>query len=348
MVKDRDLRLALGAMAAVAGIGFATGQELVLFFGQLGRMKWLAALISAGLFAVIVYITAVFARKSGARSLPGMFQRVIGGRCGDAAGVLYGLLTALAAAMMLKTCGEIGALSLPVKNGYLCGMLMALLISVALAAGRMRALPMLGLVSAAAAVLFYGALFIDRRPVQVNMRVETVLRLDGSLWGAVGLGILHACLNGAVAGAAVAGLSGISVRPVRAAAGSGGMMLVCLLSGCLALERGGEGIMGQTLPTVLLAARWGIAGFYICAGFMYFSCLCSLTGALGAFFMQLCDGSRQRRNAAVMLLMAFLFAWALGTDHIISFGYPLLGWICAFSMAALACWRDVSPEVSAP
>ena len=171
-----------------------------------------------------------FARKTGAQSLPEVFRRLLGAWCGNAVSVLYGLLMAFTAAMMLRTCAELGALALPVKNGRLWGLIAAVFMSVTVLAGRQRLLPGLGAAAVVAAVLFYGALMLDTRPVRVNMRYETVLNLSGSLWAASVLALLHACLNSSVAGGTAAAFAGGSFDADKAAFLAGGMMIVLLFA----------------------------------------------------------------------------------------------------------------------
>lgn len=340
MFGNREFAAAMAVMAAVSGVGFASGREIVLFFAQLGWVAWPGMLIAAALFALLLRIAMGLARKTGASSLPGMFQRLMGSRSGDVVGVLYGLLMAFTAAMMLRTCGELGAIALPVKNGYLQGILLALFMAVAVCMGRMHFLPVLGALAVITAILFYGGLLLDARPVRVHMRSETVLNLSGSLWGALILGILHACLNASVAGGTAAAFSGGNFDPGKASVMAGGMMLACLLCGHGAMLRGGEALYAQTLPSVILAARWGIWGFWLSVGFMFLTSICTLSAAMGAIAIQLSGTGRQRRVSGIMLLMAFLFLFAMGSDTAMGFGYPVLGWICAFSLGALACWQD--------
>jgi hypothetical protein len=66
------------------------------------------------------------------------------------AGWLHALLLALTVAVMLCGAGEMGALTLPLRFGFLWGAGLALLIALLLNLTRLRVLPALGLLALAA------------------------------------------------------------------------------------------------------------------------------------------------------------------------------------------------------
>ena len=60
------------------------------------------------------------------------------------------------------------------------------------------------------------------------------------------------------------------------------LLCVCvLLTGCAALTRGGPLLLAHALPVVPLAARWGLFGFWLCAGFGYLCNVATLAAAPG-------------------------------------------------------------------
>lgn len=340
MSKNQEISLALAVVAAVAGAGFASGREVVFFFSQLGWAAWPGIVLASMLFALMIGLSLQIARKTGAKSFQGVFYQMLGQQGGQSIGLLYGLLMAFASAMMLKTCGELGAIALPVRHGYLLGMAMALFWAVAIGMNRMRLLPVLGTGALIWTVMFYTALFLDSREVYTHMRVETVLRLEGSLWAALVLALLHACLNASVAVGTVLRFSDGKIRPWRTAAIAGCMILVCLVCAHAAIKRGGEKLYAQSLPTVILAARWGIGGFWMSALYMYVMSVCTLSACIGSLSVQFADGAKQKGWVNFVLPAAFLFSCAIGTDDAIGMGYPVLGWICMMLMAMLACRSD--------
>lgn len=340
MGKNREITLALSVMAAVAGAGFSSGREIVLFFGQLGWAAWPGMVLASMLFALMVGLMLQMARKTGAKSFQGVFYQAVGQKCGRGIGILYGLMMALTCAMMLRTCGELGAIALPVRHGYLHAMALAFFLAVAIGTNRMRLLPVLGAGALVWTTVFYTALFMDSREVYTYMRVETVLRLEGSLWAALILALMHACLNASVAAGTVIRFSQGRIRPWQAAAASGGMMLVCLICAHAAIMRGGEKLYAQSLPTVILAARWGIGGFWISTLYMYAMSVCTLSACISSISAQFSDGTKRNRWAVLALPVMFLLFYTFGTDDIIGVGYPVLGWICAMFMIVLACRAD--------
>lgn len=279
-VLNGEYRAVLAVMASVSGIGFSSGQEIALFFSQLGPAAWPGMALASLLFALLLRAFMHFARKTGADSLPGVFRRMYGPASARTIVVLYGFLMFLVSAMMLRTCGEIGALTLPVKHGYLAGMLAAVLSAVIICTGKTCCLPVLGLAAVISTALMYALSALDPRPVDIHIRMETVLRLSGSAKAAVILAMLHASLNASIASGTAAAFSGGNVNPGKASRTAGGMMLACLLAGHAALLRGGTALYAQSLPNVLLASRWGAAGFWISAGHMYLLSICSLSAAL--------------------------------------------------------------------
>lgn len=343
-----EWRIAFSAIAAIAGTGFATGQEIALFFAQLGWAGWIGIPIASAMFGLLVGMMIYFARITGANSFSGVFRRQLGKTAGGIIDVLYGLLQALTAAMMLMTAGELGALTLPVRYGFYQGMIIAVSVSLMMNASRLRLLPWTGMLITGAAMLFYISLAMDSRPVRLYARSETKLALEGSLMGSALLAALYACLNGAVACGIVPRFTAGSVNAVRTGVISGGLMAALLMCANLAMMRGGKAICAARLPAVVLAARWGITGFWLSAAFMFICAAATLTSITGAIIAQLDEGGRPRRRAISTIASVFLMCIALGTDEILGFGYPVMGWICAGSIALLSyvCGHRKAPVKS--
>ena len=97
MDKGKELRAALAVMGAVAGTGYASGRELVLFFAQLGRASWVGIGFAAVVFALLTALLCRWAGTSGATGFAGACRQLLGPRTGGVAGAM----STLAAASML-------------------------------------------------------------------------------------------------------------------------------------------------------------------------------------------------------------------------------------------------------
>lgn len=273
-----EWRAALAVMAATAGVGYASGREFVLFFAQLGWASWIGVAFASLAFALLVGAVSRFARRTGSSSP----WRRLGPRAGRAAAGLYALLMACTAAVMLRRAGEVGALSLPVRGAYGWGVALALMLAILANLDGQRVLPLLGLTTALLAAGFYAALAIDPRPPRVYLHGETVLALRGNVVAAILLAAGYAAMNGCVAAGAAARFSTGAMSPSRFAALSGGMLFALLACANAAIARGGDVLLAQAMPTVVLAARWGIAGFWLSALLSFLCAAGTLTAVLGA------------------------------------------------------------------
>lgn len=272
-------RAALAAMAAIAGTGYASGRELVLFFAQLGWASWIGIALASTAFALMTALIVRWAGGAGPDGLPGACRRQGAGR---ALGLLHSVLMAMAAAVMLLNAGRVGELTLPVEHGFAWGAGMALLLAGLVCLGGLRALPWLGLATFALGAAFHLGLALDPRPVRTWLSGDVELALAGSLPAAALLAIPYAALNACVAGDAVARFAACCPRPSRLGVYCGALMALALVCANAALLRGGRTLLAQALPMVLLSARWGLFGFWLCAGFDWLCAACTLSAALGS------------------------------------------------------------------
>ena len=111
MGKRGEARVVTAVMAAVAGAGYASGRELVLFFAQTGKVGWIGVCLAPAVFGLLVSLLCRWGGSAGATGFIQFCRRVIGTRAGVVAGWLHGLLLALTAAVMLCGAGELGALA---------------------------------------------------------------------------------------------------------------------------------------------------------------------------------------------------------------------------------------------
>ena len=337
MQRRGEARAALAILAAVAGTGYASGRELVLFFAQTGATGWIGVCLAPLVFGGMMALLCHCAGRVGADSFPMFCQGLMGRRAADAASGLHGLLLAMTAAVMLCGAGETGALALPMRFGWLWGAVSALLLALLLNLWRLRPMPWLGLAVLAAGLLFYGALALDPRPPRVWLDGEVVLALENCWAASVLLALAYGAMNASLA-ANVALRFSRGIRPWRVGMGCGLGLWALLAAANGAVARGGRPLLGQAMPSVILAARWGLPGFWICAGFTYLCAATTLACALGGLIDLAQNG--WGRGALLTALAAAALVGLLGLRRAIGVGYPAVGWFCAALMLALACRAD--------
>lgn len=336
----RDWGAAAATVAATAGAGFSSGREVALFFSQMGWASWVGALFSAAMFGALCGLVCHFARQTGAHSFSGVYMRALEPRQGVAVGAMHSLLMAMTAGVMLTACGELAMLALPLHGAFAMGVLFALGAALLLNLRGMRALSAAGAGTLALLAAFFLALAIDPRETAPRLRCEVDAELRGSTAAAILMGTLHAALSASIAGGVIAAFAPAAGTPAAFGARCGALMLALLCAANAAVLRGGDELLAQALPTVLLAARWGTFGYYAAITAMALGSIVTLAAALGALIGQLGDGPRCRRTALVMLAGGSGAALLLGFARAVELGYPILGWASVFSLAALACCAD--------
>lgn len=279
MSRGSNWRGALACMAAMAGTGYASGRELALFFGQLGQASWAGILAGAATAGLLTGALAGWSARCGGASFAAACRRLPGrwtGRLCRAMGLLF--LVALAA-VMLRAAGQMGEMTLPVRHGALWGIGLALVLALALNLGGMRALPWAGLALALLAGLFYAALALDPRPPRLFLKGDAVLRLEDSVPAALLLGLAYGGMNACAAAGVAARFSGSGsgLGPC-----CGALLAAVLLCANAALLRGGRQLIAAAaMPEVALSARWGLAGFWLCAALRFLCAAATLAAALG-------------------------------------------------------------------
>lgn len=268
------LQTAFSTVAAAAGVGVVSGRQAVVFFAQMQGTSWIAVAISAVVFGTLCGLTAAAARQTGEESLLKLYVRVLPGWTARIAGGMYCLTMVFAAAAMLAEAGRMAALTFPVHNAYWMGVVFTLGMALMLCVYKIRGWGM-----AVVCILFYTALALDTRPVRIFAEYRTEPELAGSVPAAMLLGAAHGALCTVMAAQSAFSLPAGTLW--RFALTACGAMLLLLSSVNFALIRGGERLLSQPLPTVLLAARWGKAGYYSCILVKWMCVLYSLAAAIG-------------------------------------------------------------------
>ena len=281
MASGEGRRGALAVMAAVSGTGYASGRELVVFFGQLGRAAWPGIAIASAAFGLGMGLLCARARRLGAGSFDALCRLQLGRRALGVVRSLRALLLAAVCALALFIAGRMGMLTLPARHGFAIGAAAALALAALANLSRLRALPWAGGLALGVAVALYLGLALDPRPVRLYLRGDTALALEGSLPAAALLALAYAALNVAVAAGPAVRFGREGVRPFAFGGLCAGMLAAVLACANGALLRGGRALLGQALPMVALTARWGLAGFWLECAFGFLCAACTLSAALG-------------------------------------------------------------------
>ena len=307
-----------------------------MFFSQMGWASWIGIGCASAMFGLFCGIICRFARQTGAKTFAGVYMRVLDARQGAVVGAVHGLLMALTTGVMLTAVGELAALALPLYNAFWMGALFSTGVALLLNLRGMRAMGAAGLPVVAICGVFYAALALDPREIAVHLRYETVPELSGSVSAALLLATLHSALCASVGGGLTARMADEGGRPTRFGARCGILMMLLLSAVNAAMLRGGEKLLSQSLPTVLLAARWGKTGYYLSIIVMWLCSTMTLSAAIGALVGQIDSGRRNRRVLLLTLLLGMAAALLMGFGRLVEVGYPMLGWAALFVLAGLA------------
>ena len=331
----RELKAACAVNAAVIGASFSSGREAASFFACTGWASWCGIAVSAALFGLLMGMICHFAIETGARDLPGIYYRKLDARCGDTIGVVHALLMLMMGAVALSTAGELGMLALNGSYPYLIAAAVAVLLALAVTLSSFRPLSSLGLLLTPLFIVFFAALALDPRPATAGAYIKTAtLDLRGNFPVAVLLGALFACLKAAMAcGVAAANASGL--KPWLFGTMCGALMALTAAAVNWALQRAGAGVWALNLPSVVLAARWGVFGYYICIFVMWAGTVAVLSCAI-ASIMALFSARVSRPASSLITAAGIIVMSVTGLRSLVSVGYPMLGWICAMCLCALA------------
>lgn len=337
-MKERsDLWAVPAILGAVAGTGYASGREQVLFFAQLGWAGWIGVCFAPVVFGVLMTLLRRWGERAAATGFVPLCKGLMGKRAWAVAGWLQGLLLAMTALVMLCGAGELGDLTLPVRFGWLWGAATALMIALLLNLAKLRPLPWLGVAVLVSGVAFYGALALDKRPPRVWTGGAVQLALEGSWPASILLALVYAAMNAALAANVALRFSG-GGKAWRLGLGCALALWTLLAASNAAIARGGRQLLGQAMPTVILAARWGLTGFWMCAAYGYLCAVTTLAAVLGGLIDLLRE--MRGRNALLAALAVAALVGLSGLRRTIGVSYPLVGWMSAALMLALACRAD--------
>lgn len=334
-----EMREACAVNAAVLGAAFLSGREAATFFAVAGSASWAGVFTAAILFGALMGMLCHFSKETGAHTLPGIYYAKLDERCGDSISIVHGLMMVMTGAVALTTAGELGMLSLELKHPALIAGAAAMLLAIILTLRSMRPLAAMGTVCIPICIVFFAALALDTRNADMTGLIrDEVYGMNGNIPAAVFMGLLFACFKAASAGGVAAARAG-KLSPMRFGICCGGIMLMITACANMALQRAGAEIWSLNLPMVVLASRWGAAGYYISIYVMYLGCVCVLACALGSV-AALMPARVPRAAACLTAAGAVCLMSATGLRALVSTGYPLLGWICALCMGALSVFYE--------
>ena len=328
------LRSALAIVAAIVGAGFASGREVMTFFSEMGAASWLGVGVACALVGGITAMLAQLGARTEAKSFPGLFGALMGQACEDAMHMSHGLLMAILASVMLAAGGELGALTLPVGGARYIGMGFTLACGLWAARGGMLA--RLGGAVFPLILAFFAALAADGRPVDASVYAQRAYEIQASAPLALLLGAVYAALNLSLAGGVVL-LN--RAEPKKVGLYTALLLAALLIPANAALLRHREELQFVAMPSVILAARWGTAGFYLCALCMELAVVSTMAASIASLRAQLAGIRSGGWALAGILTLSALFALS-GFDFLVRSLYPLLGWLCAMALLALTAFVD--------
>lgn len=274
-----DFFAALTITAAGTGLGFASGRTQAVFCAQTVGASWLGAAVAGLAFGLLAAMVVHLKRRTGAERFPGVYRRLLGCHAGKLIGALYVLALSVAAALLLFSAAKVGALVLPGRHAGASGALAALLLAALLAGLGEGALRIVGGAYLLLLLCLEVALWrFAVPPDAARLHFAVDLRLRDCSAGAAALGLLMACMSTALSAGVAVRASGSRTSPGGVGLWCGLMFLLVNLAGNAALQRQADELLCLRTPFVALAAGWGSAGFYICAGMIFLGALTALAG----------------------------------------------------------------------
>ena len=296
----------MGAIWAVlggaVGAGFASGREIMQFFGQYGPYSWALCVLSAAGMGRMM--ESVMMKDEGRRS-----------RAFRALMIL--MLTAVGGGMT-AAAGELAALTLPVHHARSLGALGTLAACVLLSRRSLPVLTHLGRVLLPLTALAFLLC------LSVGTEEDTGASVSlGTLPGAAVRAVGYAGMNAAlVSGVLRDAGEGRTARQKKAVAwGAAALLLLLLLLGNAAMARKAAELKNAALPTVLLLRDYGKTGYVLAAGMLYLAMFSTLIAVLRGLRLML----PVRHGCACSALLA-AGASLCGFEGIVAAAYPALGW----------------------
>lgn len=325
MRRSVNMAAALSAVAAMVGAGFASGRELVVFFSGQGGPSWLGVALACAGAGFLTGAISALAKRTGRRELPGVFARTMGRGSGIAMQAVYSMLLILCAAAMLSTGATLGALTFPFHGSFLLGT--AIVLAVGLLLMRRGALPIAGMTLVVLMAVWYLALGAGQEP--------NGIRVGGSVGISAASGLIYAAFNATVAAGVVCLNAGEGVNPRRVGLYTGLLLAAMLIPANWALLRADVETRQMALPSVVMAHKWGVTGYYLSICALFIAVVTTLSAALSALRAQLTELGLRPKHAVFFSCAAALALSLAGLTTLVGVGYPAVGLMCAVMLLIL-------------
>lgn len=330
MRKRDSMGIAAAIVASIVGAGFASGREIVVFFGRFGIAGYAGICVAAGLVAIATQGVIALAGRHREGSLPGLMRRVAGHSAGGNS--LMALLLVTISAAMVAAGGELGALLVNIHGARELGMALTAVLAAACVARGMAALKWLG-GATVALMLGYFVLLALHAP-----QSGPAYARPGALASAAAYAGFN--LTGACGVACAAGLELSARGDVRQAARrigriTGMLLFAMLLVALICMRVHWSYVESAPLPSVLLAAGLGISGYYITIAVMWAAVLSTLAGVLLALELQAQRWGLGVWDVRAGVLGAATLLAGIGFEQLVDSAYPVLGGLCALYLAVL-------------
>ena len=334
-----ELKWACAVCAPALGAAFMSGREAATFFAVTGWASWIGVIISAVVFGLIMGMLCHFGKETGARTLPGIYLAKMDQRCGEAVAIIHCLLMLMMGAVALTTAGELGALSLDIKNAAIIASAGAVILGLMFTLRGLIPLASLGMLCVPFCIVFFIVLALDKRPAAAGVYIQNnMMDVTGSVSVAVFMGAMFAFLKAAISGSIALSQSHALV-PWRF--GIACSIVMALTAGCAnwALQAAGPEVWALNLPFVVLAARWGALGYYISIYIMYLGCIAVVSCAIGSM-CGICSHHLRRPAGALLATAGIMLMSMTGLRPLVNVGYPMLGWVCTLLLMALGVFYE--------
>lgn len=325
MRRSVNMAAALSAVAAMVGAGFASGREIVVFFSGQGGPSWLGVALACAGAGFLTGAIASLARRTGKRDLPGVFAQMMGRGSGIAMQAVYTMLLILCSAAMLSTGATLGALTFPVHGAFLLGTGITLIASLLMM--RRGALPVAGMALIVLMAAWYFALGAGQD--------SSGIRAGGSIGISAASGLIYAAFNATIAAGVVCLNAGEGANPRRIGLYTGLFLAAMLIPANWALLRADVDTRQMALPSVVMAHKWGVAGYYLSICALFAAVATTLSAVLSALRAQLTEMGLRPTRAVFFSCAASLALSMAGLTALVGVGYPAVGLMCSVMLLIL-------------
>lgn len=336
----RVIKIASAFIAVIVGAGFASGQEILLFFTSFGYLGTIGAVISAALFAYYGMIIVRLGSQLQATSHQTVLQEISGRWLGSMIDIVLIFTLFTAGVVMIAGSGTIVEQQFNIAP-YIGSLLMAILVIVTLMFKVDRIITIIGMVVpflavAIITVSIYSILTMDMSFAELNL----IATYHGSVlpnWFVASINYVSFNIAG---GAGMALLIGGAEKDIRIASLGGlvgGIGMGCLIIvGHLAIYSRVDVLLRADMPLLLLmnelSGVFGTVMSFILIAMIYSTAV----GMFYAFIARFFDTERTRAVLPIIVTVSVGFvASFIGFTQLVAWSYPLIGYLGIVLMVTL-------------